>query len=197
MPERKGDYFADKKEAIEYYKTHEKNLEDKPDWLIECIIDFAIQYPNYKEYCEVEARVKNGQELTQKQKKKYGSLKWDRDTEDYKDGQVLPDTVEVKEPGAFDDLTDHEVREKYNKYNLDFGKQLEPSEDLVFRKKALDGTEYEARAKVADVAGKPLEREDWDIRELNKVGELDLDDPRRFGKYEDPSEDPRFFTPPN
>ena len=195
MPERKGDYFADKKEAIEYYKTHEKNLEDKPDWLIECIIDFAIQYPNYKEYCEVEARVKNGQELTQKQKKKYGSLKWDRDTEDYADGQVIPDTVEVKEPGAFDDLTDPEVREKYNKYNLDFGKQYEPSDKMKMRQTMKDGRVFEATAKTADVQGKTvIEKEDWDIRE---VRELELDDPRRFGKYEDPSEDPRFFTPPN
>ena len=167
MPERKGDYFADKQEAIEYYKAHEKNLEDKPDWLIECIIDFAIQYPNYKEYCEVEARIKNGQELTQKQKKKYGNLKWDRDTEDYKDGQVVPDTVEIHQKGEYEDIAkDPEVREKYNKYGLDFGKQFEPSDELVFRKKTKDGKEYEARAKTADVAGHGLRKEDWDIREI-------------------------------
>jgi hypothetical protein len=170
MPERKGDYFADKKEAIEYYKAHEKNLEDKPDWLIECIIDFAIQYPNYKEYCEVEARVKNGQELTQKQKKKYGNLKWDRDTEDYADGQVVPDTVEVHQKGEYEDIAhDPGVREKYNKYGLDFGEQLEPADELVFRKKTADGKEYEARAKTADVQGKDtLDKEDWHIREVTE-----------------------------
>lgn len=170
MPERKGDYFADKKEAIEYYKAHEKNLEDKPDWLIECIIDFAIQYPNYKEYCEVEARIKNGQELTQKQKKKYGNLKWDRDTEDYADGQVIPDTVEVHDKGEYEDIAnDPEVREKYNKYGLDFGKQYEPSDKMIFRKKTKDGKEYEAVAKTADIQGKDtIDREDWTIREVTE-----------------------------
>lgn len=176
MLECKGDYFVDKKEVIEYYKIYEKNFEDKFDWLIECIIDFVIQYFNYKEYCEVEVCVKNGQELIQKQKKKYGSFKWDCDIEDYKDGQVFFDMVEVKELGVFDDLIDFEVWEKYNKYDLDFGKQLELLEDLVFCKKVFDGIEYEVCVKVVDVVGKLLEREDWDICELNKVGELDLDD---------------------
>lgn len=66
----KGDYFKDKDEAIAYYQTHEENLKDKPAWLIECIIDFARKYPNYKEYCEVETKVANGDKLTEKQAKK-------------------------------------------------------------------------------------------------------------------------------
>lgn len=152
MPERKGEYFADKKEAIEYYKAHEKNLEDKPDWLIECIIDFAMQYPNYKEYCEVEARIKNGQELTQKQKKKYGNLKWDRDTVDYKDGQILNDTVDIKEKGEYEDLArDPKAFEKYNKYGLEAGVSLPPDEVVKIRMEQKDGSVVEAKAKVQDI----------------------------------------------
>ena len=167
MPEKRGEYFADKKEAIEYYKTHEKNLEDKPDWLIECIIDFAIQYPNYKEYCEVEARVKNGQELTQKQKKKYGNLKWDRDTTDYKKDEILYDTVDVKKEGEYDDLTDPEVREKYNKYGLDFGKSLPPSDKLKFVKETSEGL-IEATADLKTVQEHGLRKEDWEFKKVEK-----------------------------
>jgi len=167
MPSTKGEYFADKQEAIEYYKAHEKNLEDKPDWLIECIIDFAIQYPNYKEYCEVEARVKNGQELTQKQKKKYGNLKWDRDTTDYEDNQILPDTVEVKAPGEFEDIAkDPVAREKMNKYNLDFGQSLPPSDELKFRMPTKDGSFIEAKADLETVQEHGLRKEDWTFTDV-------------------------------
>lgn len=172
----KGEYFTDKKEAIEYYKTHEKNFEDKPDWLIECIIDFAIQYPNYKEYCEVEARIKNGQELTQKQKKKYGNLKWERDTNDYAAGTVLPDTVEIQEKGKYECVaTDPEIREKYNKYGLDFGKQYEPSDKLKFRQHHKDGTHTDAEADLKTVQENGLRREDWSFKKgglANKVGQF-------------------------
>ena len=113
MPDRKGDYFANKAEAIAYYKEHEENFKDKPDWLIECIIDFAIQYPNYKEYCEVEAKVKSGQELTAKQKKKYGNLKWEKEMTEYEDGQVLKDHVAINEAGTYPDIVnDKEEFEK-------------------------------------------------------------------------------------
>jgi len=165
MPEKKGEYFTDKKEAVAFYKANEKNLEDKPDWLIECIIDFAIQYPNYKEYCEVEARVKNGKELTQKQKKKYGNLKWERDTTDYEKGQVLHSNVDIKAQGEYDDLVnDKEAREKYNKYGLKFGEQLPPSDELKFHLHTADGGGVEAVAKVKDVQEHGLRKDDWKFK---------------------------------
>jgi len=168
MPEKKGDYFADKKEAVAFYKANEKNLEDKPDWLIECIIDFAIQYPNYKEYCEVEARIKNGQELTQKQKKKYGNLKWDRDSQDYKKDEILPDTVEVKAKGEYDDIAnDPEAREKYNKYGLEWGKSLPPSDKLKFVMETDEGT-VEAIADTETVQKNGLRKEDWEFKKVEK-----------------------------
>ena len=98
---KQGAYFKDKAEAVEFYRNSEENLKDKPDWLIECIIDFAIQHPNYKEYLECESRINNGEELTAKQKKKYGHLKWAREKMnkyglDF--GEHLPpdDTVKIR-----------------------------------------------------------------------------------------------------
>lgn len=168
MPEKKGDYFADKKEAVAFYKANEKNLEDKPDWLIECIIDFAIQYPNYKEYCEVEARIKNGQELTQKQKKKYGNLKWDRDSQDYRKDEILTDTVEVKAKGEYEDIAnDPEAREKYNKYGLEWGKSLPPSDKLKFVMETEEGT-VEAIADTETVQKNGLRKEDWEFKKVEK-----------------------------
>ena len=168
MPEKKGDYFADKKEAVAFYKANEKNLEDKPDWLIECIIDFAIQYPNYKEYCEVEARIKNGQELTQKQKKKYGNLKWDRDSQDYKKDEILTDTVEDKAKGEYEDIAnDPEAREKYNKYGLEWGKSLPPSDKIKFVMETDEGT-VEAIADTETVQKNGLRKEDWEFKKVEK-----------------------------
>ena len=131
MPERKGDYFASKAEAIAYYKEHEENFKDKPDWLIECVIDFAIQYPNYKEYCEVEAKVKAGQELTAKQKKKYGHLKWEKEMTEYADGQLLKDHVAINEAGTYADIVnDKEEFDKVNKYGLDWNPDKKPVQDM-------------------------------------------------------------------
>ena len=84
MTKPSGDYFKDKAEAVEYYRNNDDSLKDKPDWLIECVIDFACQFPNYKEYCEVEHKVKEGKPLTVKQKKKYGHLKWEKEYTEYK-----------------------------------------------------------------------------------------------------------------
>ena len=78
MTKPSGDYFKDKAEAVEYYRNNDDSLKDKPDWLIECVIDYACQFPNYKEYCEVEHKVKEGKPLTVKQTKKYGHLKWEK-----------------------------------------------------------------------------------------------------------------------
>ena len=144
MPERKGDYFANKAEAIAYYKEHQENFKDKPDWLIECIIDFAIQYPNYKEYCEVEAKVKAGQELTAKQKKKYGNLKWEKEMTEYEEGQVLKDHVTIQEPGTFPDIVnDKEEFEKINKYGLTFNEEAkkvgDPNAPVEIEFKDADG----------------------------------------------------------
>jgi hypothetical protein len=139
---KQGAYFKDKSEAVEFYRNSEENLKDKPDWLVECIIDFAIQYPNYKEYLECEARVKNGDELTAKQKKKYGNLKWDAMHNTYKDGEVIPDMVHIQEEGTFDNIaTDPVARERMNKYGLDFGTQLPPDDKVRITVKQKDGTE--------------------------------------------------------
>jgi hypothetical protein len=170
-----GDYFKDKAEAIEYYKNNEKNFEDKPDWLIECIIDFAIQYPNYKEYCEVEAKVKNGVELTEEEKKKYGHLKWDKEYDEFQDGDVIVDSVDIKEKGEYDDIANDPVaREKYNKYNLQFGEQLEPSDKIKLRLKTTDNTEYDCTVDKEEFITKQKENgslnpDIWDIKKVDKT----------------------------
>ena len=69
-----GDYFSTKEEAIAFYKSNFKNLEDKPDWLVESIIDFCIKYPDYKEYISVEHKIKSNIELSEYEKKTYGDL---------------------------------------------------------------------------------------------------------------------------
>jgi len=147
--EKRGDYFANKAEAIAYYREHEENFKDKPDWLIECVIDFAIQYPNYKEYCEVEAKVKAGKELTAKEKKKYGNLKWEKEMTEYTEGQVLRDHVDIKDAGTYDDIVrDKEAFEKINKYGLtyndEYQKEGDPNAEIRFRFQNPDGSYVEA-----------------------------------------------------
>lgn len=150
-----GDYFANKAEAIAYYRDHEENLKDKPEWLIECMIDFAIQYPNYKEYCEVEAKVKAGQELNAKQKKKYGNLDWEKKMTDYKDGEVLTGKVDIQQEGEYGDIIrDREEFEKINKYGLTYNDEFEtkgdPSAPVTIQFK---GPEDEVVTAVADGKG--------------------------------------------
>jgi hypothetical protein len=148
---KQGAYFKDKKEAIDFYRNSEENLKDKPDWLVECIIDFAIQYPNYKEYLECEARVQCGEELTAKQKKKYGNLKWEPTHNTYKDGEVIPNMVNIQEEGTYDNIaTDPVAREKMNKYGLDFGEQMEPDDRVRIRVKQADGKEVTGSCPVDD-----------------------------------------------
>ena len=138
---KQGAYFKDKSEAVEFYRNSEENLKDKPDWLIECIIDFAIQHPNYKEYLECEARVKNGEELTAKQKKKYGHLKWDATHNTFKEGDVISGRVTIQKEGEYDNLAkDPVAREKLNKYGLEFGEELPPDDKVRIRVKQPDGT---------------------------------------------------------
>jgi len=141
MTTKQGAYFKDRKEAVDFYRNTEENLKDKPDWLIECIIDFAIQYPNYKEYLECEARIANGEELTVKQKKKYGNLKWDATHTKYKEGEVIPGMVDIKEEGEYDNIAlDPVAREKLNKYGLDFGEQQPPDDKVRITLKQEDGS---------------------------------------------------------
>lgn len=148
---KQGAYFKDKAEAVEFYRNSEENLKDKPDWLIECIIDFAIQHPNYKEYLECESRINNGEELTAKQKKKYGHLKWDAKHNTYKDGEVIPGRVEINEEGTYDNIAiDPVAREKMNKYGLDFGEHLPPDDTVKIRVKQADGTEITGTFPVGD-----------------------------------------------
>ena len=158
-----GYYFKDKAEAIQYYKAHEPELEDKPEWLIDCLIDFSQQFPNYKEYLEVECKVKNGQELTEKQKKKYGHLKWDQEYVSYKAGDVIEDAFTVLEKGEYDDFTDKKVLEKYNKYGLDFPEQQEPDDKVTIRRGI-----HEAKLDVKGVNKDGLKPEYVSIRELTE-----------------------------
>jgi len=169
MPaEKKGNYFKDKQEAVEFYRNSEENLKDKPEWMIECMIDFACQYPNYKEYLEVEGKVKNGEELTAKQKKKYGHMKWDKVHVEYNEGDVVPDCVDIKEEGTYDDLTDPEVREKYNKYDMKFGEVQEPEDKVTFKRFAPDGEECTASALITDLDART--EEDPSVWKFTKVG---------------------------
>lgn len=160
----RGEYFKDKEEAIAYYQQHEENLKDKPAWMIECIIDFARKYPNYKEYCEVEAKMANGEKLTEKQAKKYGHLQWEKQMAEFKDGDVIPDAVTCNKEGEYekDDL------EKLNKYDMEFGEQLEPDENIKLRIKTGAG-EFEATAPVEKLnqnfTGR-VRKEDFDIKEV-------------------------------
>jgi hypothetical protein len=169
MTKTTGDYFKDKAEAVEFYKNNTDSLKDKPDWLIEAVIDFACQYPNYHEYLEVENKVKNGQELTPKQKKKYGHLSWKQQTTKYKKDQVLYDNVEINQKGEYDDIVnDTEARAKMNKYNLDFGEQHKPDENVKLRLKTRDG-EYDAVANIEELNKNGVSnRESWDIKEVSK-----------------------------
>jgi len=167
MPaEKKGNYFKDKQEAVEFYKNSEENLKDKPEWMIECMIDFACQYPNYKEYLEVEGKVKNGEELTAKQKKKYGHMKWESEWTQYEDGQVIEDAFDVKLKGDYEDLTDPEQREKLNKYNLEFGESLKPDDHVTLRMKTEDGKEMEGKALIADLNEHGNDPEHWTFKEV-------------------------------
>jgi hypothetical protein len=169
MTKTTGDYFKDKAEAVEFYKNNTDSLKDKPDWLIEAVIDFACQYPNYQEYLEVENKVKNGEELTPKQKKKYGHLSWEQQTTKYKKDQVLYDNIEINQKGEYDDIVnDTEARAKMNKYNLDFGEQHKPDENVKLRLKTRDG-EYEAVANIEELNKNGVSnRETWDIKEVSK-----------------------------
>jgi len=147
----KGNYFANKQEAIAYYREHEENFKDKPDWLIECIIDFAIQYPNYKEYCEVEAKIKAGQDLTVKQKKKYGNLKWEKEMTEYEDGSVIKDHVKIQAEGEYKNIAlDKDAFEEGNKYGLPFNDRAvvtgNPDDPVSIQLKGPDGEPVNAIA---------------------------------------------------
>lgn len=173
MPQQKGDYFKNKEEAIEFYRNNEENLKDKPDWMIECMIDFAIQYPDYKEYCEVEARVTNGKPLTSKQKKKYGHLQWEKSHQEFKNGDVIYDAVESHKAGEYDDIiNDKEAFEKINKYNIAFNKDLqqEPADTVHFVQNTPDG-KYKAEAPldqvIADAKEGGLKEESWTFEKLD------------------------------
>lgn len=163
MGPKSGNYFKDKAEAIAYYKKHEPDLEDKPEWLIDCLIDFSQQFPNYKEYLEVEAKLQAGKELTEKQKKKYGHLKWEQEYKNYKNGDIIEDAFTVHEKGDYEDMTDPEVLEKYNKYGLQFGEQLEPDDKVTIRR-----GDYEATADIKTIEKEGITRENVTIRKLTE-----------------------------
>ena len=128
------EYFTTKKEAVEYYKSIIKNLEDKPDWLIESMIDFSIKYPNYKEYITVEHKVKNNIKLTDYEQEKYGSLSWNSKMTQYKKDQIIEGAVDIKAKGEYDDIArDPVAREKYNKYGLVFSENLEPEKEVKIK----------------------------------------------------------------
>ena len=136
-----GDYFASTKEAIDYYKSLFKQLEDKPDWLVETLIEFSIKYPNYKEYIEVENKIKNNIKLTDYENEKYGDLSWETKMTHYKKDQIIKDAIDIKDEGQYDDIArDPEARKKLNKYGLDFGELLEPDKDVTIKLNTDDGS---------------------------------------------------------
>jgi hypothetical protein len=136
-----GDYFTSKEEAVAFYKGNFKNLEDKPDWLVEGIIEFCIKYPDYKEYIGVEHKIKSNIELSEYEKKTYGDLDWNKKLNTYKKNEVIYDAVDIKDYGEYDDIArDEKAREKLNKYNLDFGKSLEPSKEVKIKMTSKDET---------------------------------------------------------
>lgn len=170
----KGQYFKDKQEAISFYRAKEDNLKDKPEWMIECLLDFATQYPNYKEYCEVEAKVKEGKKLTVKQNKKYGHLKWDKKETTYKHGEILMQNIDLNPEGTFEDIVhDKEVREKYNKYNLEFPETLPPSDTMKFEIKTAEGECFHATAPMATVKEEcdkgDMKPETWEIEKQSEA----------------------------
>jgi hypothetical protein len=136
-----GDYFTTKDEAVKFYKSNFKELEDKPDWMVESLIDFCVKYPNYKEYIQVEHKVKNNIELNSYEKRVYGDLDWENKLTNYKKNEIIYDRVDIKDKGEYDDLArDDEAREKLNKYNLEFGKNMEPLEEVTIKMSTKDET---------------------------------------------------------
>jgi hypothetical protein len=136
-----GDHFTSKDEAIQYYKSQFKFLEDKPDWLVESMIEFCIKYPNYTEYISVEKKIKNKIELTDYERETYGGLDWINKLNSYKKNEIIPDLVNVKKEGEYEDIIkDEKARDKLNKYNLEFGKSLEPSKEVKIKLSYKDGT---------------------------------------------------------
>jgi hypothetical protein len=132
--ESKGDHFTTREEAIGFYKSSFKNLENKPDWMIEAMIDFCIKYPLYHEYIEVERKVKDSIALSDYEMEKYGSLSWDKQLKQYMKNEVLHDMVTIVNQGEYDDLVhDGEALERMNKYGLDIAKGLEPLDNVTIK----------------------------------------------------------------
>jgi len=135
-----GDTFTSKDEAIQYYKSNFKNLEDKPDWLVDSLIEFVCKYPNYREYIDVEHKIKSNIELSDYEKSIYGELDWKKKLTSYKKNEIINDSVDILDAGEYDDLKDPLVREKMNKYGLDFGQLLEPSPFVKIKMTSKDET---------------------------------------------------------
>lgn len=139
--EIRGDHFATREEAIGFYKSSFKNLEDKPDWMIESMIDFCIKYPLYHEYIEVERKVKESIPLSDYENETYGSLSWDKQLKQYMKNEVLHDMVTIVNKGEYDDLShDGEALERMNKYGLDIAKGLEPLDHVTIKMSTKDET---------------------------------------------------------
>jgi hypothetical protein len=52
----------------------------------------------------------------------------------YKKDQIIKDAIDIKNMGEYDDIArDPEIREKYNKYGLDFGELQEPDKDVTIK----------------------------------------------------------------
>jgi hypothetical protein len=74
-------------------------------------------------------------------KKTYGELEWEQKSKTYKKNEVIYDAVDIKDYGEYDDIVrDPIAREKLNKYNLDFGKSLEPSKEVRIKMSNKDET---------------------------------------------------------
>ena len=82
---------------------------------------------------------------------------------------MLYDKVEINQKGEYDDIvSDTEARAKMNKYNLDFGEQQKPDENIKLRLKTKEG-EFDAVANVDELNKNGVSnRETWDIKEVSK-----------------------------
>ena len=164
------DYFTSKDEAIQYYKSNFKNLEDKPDWLIDAMIEFCIKYPNYKEYITVEHKVKNNIKLTDYENEIYGGLSWEKKSKTYKQDQIIEGAVDIKAKGEYEDIArDPIAREKYNKYNLDFGQTLEPDKEVKIKLNT-DNGEYLVKAEVEKLNNGIR---DFEVEKIEKIKKIE------------------------
>lgn len=160
--------FTTKEEAIEYYRQEEPALNDMPDYLIGCILDFSRKYDNYDEYIAVEHKVQNNKPLTKKEQKKYGHLKFEKVHASHAKNAIINDHITTQEAGDFIDIGTKEGFEKHNKYNLTYMEPQKPPENVKFQfkdKKTGDSVIVEKSIKeLNDHPETAYKSDTWDIK---------------------------------